>query len=95
MSVTVSFRSHQPRQPTVLAYLALPSTRQVLGCAHDSATVPGKIILLVFLLVEMDFPIIEVDFLKQASLMADPANSRLVSAQNTKASFFVQLFASC
>ncbi len=65
----------------VLAYLALPSIRQVLGCAHDSATVPGKIILLVILLVEMDFPIIEVDFLNQPSVMADPANSRLVSAQ--------------
>ena len=34
-----------------------------------------------FLLAAVDFPIIGVDFLKQHSLMVDPANNRLVSAQ--------------
>jgi hypothetical protein len=34
-----------------------------------------------FLLAAVDFPILDVDFLKQHSLLVDPANCRLVSAQ--------------
>jgi hypothetical protein len=43
----------------------------------------GRVFTWPFLLAAVDFPILGVDFLKHHSLMVDPANNRLVSAQGS------------